>query len=112
MSERITDEKLDHLIRVEDAMRCRMTSVLATDDGFAEGNVHAGVYRALVELRDFRARLTEATTLVRHLRDHIDPRRAPGSLYGRADDFLAARAADSATDSPAPTATTPANRSV
>ena len=55
MSDRISDAKLDHLIRIQDMLRCQMAHVLASDDGFAEVNVHAGTYRALVELKELRA---------------------------------------------------------
>jgi hypothetical protein len=54
MSDRITDDKLDHLIRIQDMLRCQMAHAMAATDGFDEGNVHAGVYRALVELKALR----------------------------------------------------------
>lgn len=33
-------------------------------------------------------RLEEAVTLIRHMRGCLDPKKTPGSLYGRADDYL------------------------
>jgi hypothetical protein len=63
--ERISDEQLDHLIRMQDMLRSRMAGVLASDDGFHEGNVHAGTYRALVELKRLRRELAEARELLR-----------------------------------------------
>jgi hypothetical protein len=63
--ERISDEQLDHLIRMQDMLRCRMAGVLASDDGFHEGNVHAGTYRALVELKRLRRELAEAREWIR-----------------------------------------------
>jgi hypothetical protein len=68
----ISDEKLDHLIRIQDMLRCQMTSVLATDDGFSEGNVHAGVYRALVELKELRSSLAAADALLREARSEVE----------------------------------------
>ncbi len=43
-------------------------------------------------LSEANARLAEADVLIRHMRDCLDPRRTPGSLYGRADDYLAKHA--------------------
>lgn len=55
--------------------------------------ISAEMYESqIAELRaicaDHSSRLYEASTLVRHMRSCLDPKRTPGSLYGRADDFL------------------------
>ena len=63
----ISAEQLDHLIRIQDMLRCRMTSVLASDDGFSEGNVYAGVYRALLELKDARALNADLLALAKRM---------------------------------------------
>ena len=52
---------------------------------YAEEYVRGDDYDALA------AQLAKADVLIRHMRDCLDPRRTPGSLYGRADDYLKRR---------------------
>ena len=97
--ERISDEQLDHLIRMQDMLRSRMAGVLASDDGFHEGNVHAGTYRALVELQRLRRELAEARYSLVLARDYIEANQGgwcrdgvgSGIILKRIDAFLAAK---------------------
>ena len=81
--ERISDEQLDHLIRMQDMLRCRMAGVLASDDGFHEGNVHAGTYRALVELKRLRRELAEARAWINEAGHHESCGWLEGKAVGR-----------------------------
>jgi hypothetical protein len=74
VSDRIDDARLDSLIRIQDALRCKMNHMLgatAADDGYSEGNVHAGVYRALVELKERRADFDAKVQEVKELQVEI-----------------------------------------
>ena len=82
-------DQLEYLIRMQDILRCRLANTLAADDGFSEGNVHAGVYRALLELKVARTEIERLTAerdalrgLLREWFDSSDPSigGSPGSL--------------------------------